>query len=437
MRKKFSLSLLAVVGAFSVAALTGCGPRGQQGVTKTKILVGNTAATSGAFATVGVPFNAALKARFSELNEAGGFRERKIELKHYDDTFSATEGLTLTKKLVEDDKIFALVGHFGTPTVGATIDYIKETGIPMVYAATGINALYTEKEEGNPVFSVQPIYLTEGRVMAARVLAEVDVFGPVTKVAAFYTAEDAGRSILAGVEQQFEALGRKNQLVKFEGDPTASDYDSIATSIKESGAQVIIGASNQIPFGKLMSSLAKLEVELPVITSYVNANVTAIPKEHLSLGRRVYANAWVDVYSEEFLTQYSKFISTIDGALEVGAISADEAEVSKNAGFAYGLAGYIAAETFIAGLNALGEEEDITWANYIKALESKPHPLPFTNGVDFTEGKRWGIDQLVLTQRVFIPKEVIPGAEADYDGFIKTKDAEPLDSILERIPAQG
>ncbi|MFA7449477.1 MAG: alpha/beta hydrolase [Bacilli bacterium] len=177
-----------------------------------------------------------------------------------------------------------------------------------------------------------------------------------------------------------------------------------------------------------MSSLAKLEVELPVITSYVNANVTAIPKEHLSLGRRVYANAWVDVYSEDFPAQYNKFVATIDSALEVGAISADEAAVSKGAGFAYALAGYIAAETFIAGLNALGEEDDITWANYIKALESKPHPLPFTNGVDFTEGKRWGIDQLVLTQRVFITKEVMPDAEADYDGFIRlTKSAERHD----------
>lgn len=432
MRKKVGLSLL-MLSAFSVAALTGCAPKGQQGVTEDTILIGNTAATSGAFATVGVPFNAALKARMSKLNEAGGFRDRKVELKHYDDAFSATEGLTLTKKLVEDDKVFALVGHFGTPTVGATLEYIKETGVPMVYAATGINALYTHEEVGNPVFSVQPIYLTEGRVMAARVLAETTQFGTVDKVGIFYTAEDAGRSILAGVEQQMELLGRTTDLVKFEGAPDATDYDSIATAIKESGVKAIIGAANQVPFGKFLASLAKLEVELPVITSYVNANVTAINKDHISPTRRVFSNAWVDVYSPDFTAQYGEFVKTINDAKEVGAITADEQTVALGAGFAYALAGYIAAETFLAGLNNLGADDEITWEKYIAALESKPLELPFTNGVDFTGGKRWGIDQLVLTERVFIPAGALGEGSAEYDGFVKSADAEPIDAIVARI----
>ena len=436
MRKKLGLSLL-MLSAFSVAALTGCAPKGQQGVTKTKIIIGNTAATSGGFATVGVPFNAALKARMSKLNEAGGFRDRVVELKHYDDQFSATEGLTLTKKLVEDDKVFALVGHFGTPTVGATLDFIKETGVPMVYAATGINALYTEEEVGNPVFAVQPIYRTEGRVMAARVLAETAQFGEVSKVAVFYTAEDAGRSILAGVEQQMAALGRTTDLVKFEGAPDATDYNSIATAIKEANVDAIVGAANQVPFGKFLASLALQEVEAPVITSYVNANTTAINKDHISATRRVFANAWVDVYSANFGVQYGEFVATINNAKTVGAITADEETVALGAGFAYALAGYIAAETFIAGLNALGEDDDITWANYIAALEKGPIDLPFTNGVDFSGGKRWGIDQLVLTERVFIPKDAFGEGNpaADYDGFIKAVDAEPLADIVAKIAA--
>ena len=45
-----------------------------QGVTADKILIGNTAATTGAFATVGVPFNAGLEAALKEYNDAGGFR---------------------------------------------------------------------------------------------------------------------------------------------------------------------------------------------------------------------------------------------------------------------------------------------------------------------------------------------------------------------------
>ena len=143
-----------------------------QGVTDTTIIVGNTAAVSGAFAGVGIPFNHGVNAYFHSINEAGGVNGRKITLKTYDDEFQADKGLDFTKQLVEQDNIFALVGHFGTPTVGATLDYIQDIGIPMVYAATGINGLYFENSPKNPVFAVQPIYLTDGRLMTARALNE-------------------------------------------------------------------------------------------------------------------------------------------------------------------------------------------------------------------------------------------------------------------------
>lgn len=99
-------------------------------------------------------------------------RARAIVLKHYDDGFDGAQGMTYTKQLVETDKVFAIVGHFGTNTVGATLDYLKEKGVPMVYAATGIDDLYQEGAKGNDavIYSVQPIYSAEGRVLLARLL---------------------------------------------------------------------------------------------------------------------------------------------------------------------------------------------------------------------------------------------------------------------------
>ena len=177
-----------------------------QGVTDTTITVGNTAATTGAFAGVGVPFNDAIKAVFEAVNEAGGIDGRTINFITYNDEFDATKGVTFTETLVEQDEVFALVGHFGTPTVGATIDYIQTQGVPMVYAATGINALYFQESVGNPVMAVQPIYLTDGRIMAARALTE-NIYGNGTeafptngKIGVLYTNDDVGNSIKAGVE---------------------------------------------------------------------------------------------------------------------------------------------------------------------------------------------------------------------------------------------
>ena len=171
--KKF-LSLLLTT-AMLCTLLAGCGSKNGnsdggytpvnevQGVSDDTILVGNTAATTGAYATVGTPFNAGMEAAFKAYNDAGGFQGKNIVLKHYDDGFDGAQGMTYTKQLVETDKVFAITGHFGTNTVGATLDYLKEKGVPMIYAATGIDDLYQEAATGNDavIYPVQPIFSAE------------------------------------------------------------------------------------------------------------------------------------------------------------------------------------------------------------------------------------------------------------------------------------
>ena len=117
--KKFLSLLLAA--AMLCALLVVCGSKNDdsngdykpfvevQGVSDDTILVGNTAATTGAYATVGVPFNAGMEAAFKAYNDAGGFQGKSIVLKHYDDGFDGAQGMTYTKQLVETDKVFAIV----------------------------------------------------------------------------------------------------------------------------------------------------------------------------------------------------------------------------------------------------------------------------------------------------------------------------------------
>jgi len=64
-----------------------------QGVTDTTIVVGNTATEGGAWAVVGAPFNAGIRAVFEEVNEAGGIDGRTISLLNRDDGFVAATGV--------------------------------------------------------------------------------------------------------------------------------------------------------------------------------------------------------------------------------------------------------------------------------------------------------------------------------------------------------
>ena len=368
-----------------------------QGVTDTTITVGNAAATSGVFAAVGVPFNAGIEAYFAKINADGGVGGRTLNFVHYDDGFDATAGLNYTKQLVEEDNIFALVGHFGTPTVGATIDYIQDTGIPMVYAATGINSLYFETDEGltNPVMAVQPIYKTDGRIMTARVLNE-SLFGTNndaklaagTKVGVLYTTTDDGMSIKAGIQIQAAQEERTDDFIyrSFSAADTAA-LNSAVLDLQLAGVGAIIVASNQAPFKAAVGAINSAGLTVPVFTSYVNADATSVDSA-VDYGFDMYANAWLDISDPEGVSGLSDAYWTFANDM----IAADYSTYAANA---YSMAGYIAAAIFVEGLSRVGDGL-LTWETYIDAMEEAPIDVPMGGTVDFTEGKRWGISSMAL-----------------------------------------
>ena len=139
--KKFKrIAALALALAMLVTALAGCGAKGKEelkGVTEDTILVGNTAGTTGALATIGGPFNVGIEAAFAAYNAAGGFNGKSVKLQHYDDGGVATNSVTLTEQLIHEDEVFAIVGNFASNCVAANLPVIKEANVPMVYAAAG------------------------------------------------------------------------------------------------------------------------------------------------------------------------------------------------------------------------------------------------------------------------------------------------------------
>lgn len=398
-----------VLGAVAVLALGSCGNSSReydgtevQGVTENEILVGNTAATTGSFATVGVPFNAGLEAVFHDYQTNGG---KKITLKHYDDGFDGAKGATFTKKLVEDDKVFALVGHFGTNTVASTVDYIKEKGVPMVYAATGINDLYQENAQGydKAVISVQPIYKTEGRVLLARALAPftqgalpteqrgVNAYGKDVKVGVVYTSDDAGIGIKEGVERQAQEM-KVNNLVYAETQATqGTNHSAAVTKLKNAGCQIVIVCANQVPFGEILNYMRDANYDATVLTSYVSANVVTlgalVKAGSITANRPVYTAGWLDITTTAGAAALTDFVKVITA-------KAEWVEYATNS---YAMAGYVAGKLFVEGVKrVVDNKQELTWKNYIDALESKKIEIPMGGLLDLSEGKRLGIADLAL-----------------------------------------
>ena len=370
-----------------------------QGITDTTIKVGNTATISGTFAFVGVPFAAGMKAAFEVVNEADGIDGRTIEYINKDDGFDGTVGLTNTKQLINEDKVFALVGHFGTPTVSATLTTIREAGIPMVYAATGVNVLYTERSPLDPVMPVQPIYLTDGRVMTARALKEAvygvnkdQNLGANDKVGVLYTTAADGTSIKEGIEIEAKTQGVNDNFIyaTFSATETASLTQTVQ-NFQSAGVKAIIVASNQAGFKAAIGKMHEVGVAVPTFTSYVNADATAVEKD-TPYTFDIYTNAWVDIVSEAGQADLVQFATAIANASFLS-----EAEKTAYAGNSYAIAGYIAAINFIDGLKRVEESgKELTWESFIKAMESAPLNIPMGGTVDFSDGKRWGIDSMSL-----------------------------------------
>lgn len=394
--KKLLVLLVFITGI----GLIGCSRDSSsfQGVTDTTIKVGNTASTSGAFNQIGIPFRQAIEAVIDAYNRGeigkGLINGRKIEFIHHDDKSSSEGGQAGFEKLVHEDKIFALVGHFGTWTVAPTVDTIKEMGIPMVHAATGTNQLYFEHTPGNSVMAIQPIYKTDGRVMTARA-ATWPVFGkdknePLPDdaiVGVVYSNDDAGKSIVAGVDQQlieFKNNGKRFTILREQ--LNEGQASTIAEKVKT--ADVIIMASNQKLFEAFVSALHDKNIGVPIFTSYVNADIKHVKQNESNVGE-IFMNGW---YKTEDAPEYVEFRKIIDNSEKLSDAEKEDLKQSTHA-----KSGYIAARSFIEGLRRVGNKE-LNWKNFVAAMEEAPIDLLIAGYVDYRNGQRIGTDTMSLWQ---------------------------------------
>jgi ABC-type branched-subunit amino acid transport system substrate-binding protein len=127
-------ALSALVG---LLVLGGSVPaRGEDGVTDKEVVLGAGLDLTGAVANWGVNIKAGMEAVFNRVNDAGGVHGRKIRLISYDHVYQPPKAVTNAKRLVERDKVFAMMGHLGTPTTKAIKDYLEEKQVPDIFPAT-------------------------------------------------------------------------------------------------------------------------------------------------------------------------------------------------------------------------------------------------------------------------------------------------------------
>lgn len=158
----------------------------------------------GAFApqTGPVPFyaviNNAADAYFKDLNERGGIQGWKVEYIVRDDGFDPAQSLAVTRRLVEDDDVFALVVSNGTPTNIAIIPYARQKGLPVIAPSAGSSKIVAEKT----MFPLLPDYSLSA---ASSARYAVDGLG-AKKIALIWQNDEMGRRAKFGLETYLSSI---------------------------------------------------------------------------------------------------------------------------------------------------------------------------------------------------------------------------------------
>lgn len=168
------------------------------GVTDTTVTLGMSSPFSGPNGAYGQDMKNVITAYFDQINKAGGVNGRKLELVALDDGYETERTVANTKKLIDENRVFALLQYYGSsPTTQAMNDVFGPAKVPLVGTISGAGTLrQTVRENPNNryMFNVRASYADE----TAAIVEQLVGLG-FKSIAVFYQNDGFGKSGLDGV----------------------------------------------------------------------------------------------------------------------------------------------------------------------------------------------------------------------------------------------
>src|ERR1700744_5367624 len=171
------------------------------GVSSGTILFGQAAALEGPSSALGQEMRHGILAAFAEINARGGVHGRKLELISRDDGYDPDHSAAETIKLIEEDKVFALIGAVGTPTTRVTVPIAAAKNVPFIGPFTG--AEFLRAPNLHNVVNIRASYGAEAEAWVKHLTEDLHL----KSIAIFYQDDSYGRDGLAGVKLALEKRG--------------------------------------------------------------------------------------------------------------------------------------------------------------------------------------------------------------------------------------
>src|SRR5687767_4133422 len=189
--------MMRIASMFLIFGLCNGFAAAENGVTPNKIVLGQSAVFSGPAAQLGIQMRNGIKSYLDYVNERGGVHGRKLELVTEDDQYESKVAPVASKKLIEEHKVFALLGYVGTPTGVAHLPVVTQAKVPLVGMFTGAEVL--RAPFNRYVFHVRASYYDETEKIVEHVLSTGG-----KKISVFYQDDAYGEAGRKGTEVALE-----------------------------------------------------------------------------------------------------------------------------------------------------------------------------------------------------------------------------------------
>jgi ABC-type branched-subunit amino acid transport system substrate-binding protein len=347
----------------------------EDGVTPDAILFGQAAALDGPAAALGQGMRAGILAAFEEINRKGGVHGRRLKLISLDDGYEPSRSITQTKKLIEEDKVFALIGPVGTPTSNASQPIATAAKVPFIGPFTGAGFLRNTKFEN--VINIRASYAAETESWIKHLTEDLKI----KRIAIFYQDDSFGRAGLDGVKKAMAKRGM--QLVAegtFERNTLAVKTALLTIRRIEPEAVVMVGPYK--PCAEFIKIARQIEFN-PVFINISFVGASALASELGPKGKGVIVSQVVPFpwdTSLKVVAEYQAAIRAVDATAEPEFVS---------------LEGYLVGRLTIAALQKTGSHP--TREGLLATIKNSGMfdigGLVMTFGPDKNEG----LDQVFLT----------------------------------------
>jgi len=187
LRRAAAVSAIAVCGA-AVAA---------DGVTDHSVKLGMSSPLSGPNGAYGRAMKEGIEACFAQVNARGGIDGRRLELVALDDGYETTAAVANARHLIDSEKVFALMGFYGTSPTTAVLPELEKSGVPLIGTVSGAEVLRGPTHR--TMFHLRASYGDETAAIVKTLLTV-----GVQRIAVFYQDDGFGQAGLKGIERALE-----------------------------------------------------------------------------------------------------------------------------------------------------------------------------------------------------------------------------------------